>query len=118
MQPIVICEANRAEIDAICKAIRGWRHVLRSYKHLTEVIQTLEKQFKAFKLNIDDFIITYTSGDEVSERYGYPRWATEVDLNCEQGVWTILDIRSTKIPYVPINYRWMPKTAIEGTASL
>ncbi|MBE0471861.1 MAG: hypothetical protein IBX55_20420 [Methyloprofundus sp.] len=88
--------------------------MLKNYNHLTEVIQTLEQQFEGFKLNIDDFIITYTSGIDVHENYGYPRWATEVDLNCEQGVWTILDIRSTKIPYVPINFRLIPKTAIAG----
>lgn len=114
MKPIVICETNRAEIDAICKAIRGWRHVLKNYNHLTEVIQTLEQQFEGFKLNIEDFIITYTSGIDVHENYGYPRWATEVDLICEQGTWTILDARSTKIPYEPINYRLMPKAAIAG----
>jgi hypothetical protein len=118
MKPIVICECNRPYITAILKQIRGRFYVVKSYDHLIEVIQTIENQFARLKLNVDDFFITYTSGIDVMDTYGYERCATEVDIECQDGRWILHDVRPCKIPYKPINYRLKPKLAIVGSASL
>lgn len=109
LKPLEVCEANRAEIDARCKRIKGRFYVVKGYDHLTDVITTIEQQLEQLTLSAEDYVITYTSGDDISERDGYERWATEVDLSFEQGRWYILDMGSTKIPYEPINYRLIPK---------
>lgn len=114
MEPIAICEKNRQQIDQLCKQIKGRIYVVKGYNHLIEVLRVIEGRLLRLGLKVEDFVVTYTSGEDINEVYGYQRWATEVDLICEQGTWTILDARSTKIPYEPINYRLMPKAAIAG----
>lgn len=118
MEPIVVCEANRSTIDARCKQIRGRFYVVKNYDHLTEVIKTIEYRLAGLKLNPEDLLITYTSGIDVLETYGYERCATELDLEFLDGKWMLCDIRPCKIPCKPLNYRFIPKTVIAGTASL